>query len=872
MMKSLSKKYEHFEVENGKYDYWLEKRLFSADNINNKPVFSMILPPPNITGKLHLGHAWNNTLQDVMARYKILTGYGVTWFPGMDHAGIATQVKVAERIWDEEKKRITSFSRDQFITKVNSWKDEYAKIIREQWAKLGLALDYRYEKFTLDSDVNQLVNETFVKLYNDGLIYRGKKIINWDPQLKTALSNMEVTYKEVQGKMYYLNYPLVDSDEMITIATTRPETMFADQALVFHPNDVRYQKYLHKEVINPVNKQRIPIIADEYIVMEFGTGIMKCTPAHDFNDYQIAKRHNLDLIICMDSGGIMNATALQYEGLDRFVCRQQLIGDLEKQNLVVKIADFVHQVGYSERSDVIIEPYLSEQWFVKMQPLVNRALKLQNSADAILFYPSRFANILDQWLENIQDWCISRQLWWGHQLPVWYHQDTKEIIVAIMPPNKEEWVQDSDVLDTWFSSALWPLIFAQQNNDKLFFEKYLPNSLLVTGYDIIFFWISRMIFESLYLVNKKPFKAVLIHGLIRDEQGRKMSKSLGNGIDPMDIITEYGADSLRFFLLTNSTPGQDLRFSITKVRSSWNFINKLWNASRYVLLNLADDFKPVNNILDLQLEAVDYWILNNFNFVLEKVQANMEKYEFVVSGKYLFNFVWDDFCSWYIELSKSNLQNPKTKVASIQVLFYLLKQIIILLHPLIPFVTEEIYQKMFNNEKSIMEEKYPIVLENIAPVNYLVNVINITTVIRELRATRNIKHHIALNFNLNSDNQDYQKYAQEINGFLQKLTNSQMTTINEKISHLGQTIALPLIDGTIDVFLDMTINKKEQELFIQKQLQDIHYELERSKTILNNEQFLNKAPIAKVNAEKHKYEQYEELYKQLQKKLQDILS
>ncbi|WP_422398366.1 valine--tRNA ligase [Spiroplasma endosymbiont of Eupeodes luniger] len=872
MMKSLNKKYEHFEVENGKYDYWLEKRLFSADNINNKPVFSMILPPPNITGKLHLGHAWNNTLQDVMARYKVLTGYGVTWFPGMDHAGIATQVKVAERIWDEEKKRITSSSRDQFITKVNSWKDEYAKIIREQWAKLGLALDYRYEKFTLDSDVNQLVNETFVKLYNDGLIYRGKKIINWDPQLKTALSNMEVTYKEVQGKMYYLNYPLVDSDEMITIATTRPETMFADQALVFHPNDVRYQKYLHKEVINPVNKQRIPIIADEYIVMEFGTGIMKCTPAHDFNDYQIAKRHNLDLIICMDSGGIMNATALQYEGLDRFVCRQQLIGDLEKQNLVVKIVDFVHQVGYSERSDVIIEPYLSEQWFVKMQPLVNKALKLQNSADAILFYPSRFANILDQWLENIQDWCISRQLWWGHQLPVWYHQDTKEIIVAITPPNKEEWVQDSDVLDTWFSSALWPLIFAQQNNDKLFFKKYLPNSLLVTGYDIIFFWISRMIFESLYLVNKKPFKAVLIHGLIRDEQGRKMSKSLGNGIDPMDIITEYGADSLRFFLLTNSTPGQDLRFSITKVRSSWNFINKLWNASRYVLLNLADDFKPVNNILDLQLEAVDYWILNNFNFVLEKVQANMEKYEFVVSGKYLFNFVWDDFCSWYIELSKSNLQNPKTKMGSIQVLFYLLKQIIILLHPLIPFVTEEIYQKMFNNGKSIMEEKYPIVLENIAPVNYLVNVINITTVIRELRATRNIKHHIALNFNLNSDNQDYQKYAQEINGFLQKLTNSQMTTINEKISHLGQTIALPLIDGTIDVFLDMTINKKEQQLFIQKQLQDIHYELERSKTILNNEQFLNKAPIAKVNAEKHKYEQYEELYKQLQKKLQDILS
>ncbi len=871
-MKSLSKKYEHFEVENGKYDYWLEKQLFSADNINNKPVFSMILPPPNITGKLHLGHAWNNTLQDVMARYKILTGYCVTWFPGMDHAGIATQIKIAERIWDEEKKRITSFSRDQFIAKVNLWKDEYANIIREQWAKLGLSLDYRYEKFTLDSDVNQLVNETFVKLYNDGLIYRGKKIINWDPQLKTALSNMEVTYKEVQGKMYYIDYALVDSDEMITIATTRPETIFADQALVFHPNDVRYQKYLHKEVINPANKQRIPIIADEYIIMEFGTGIMKCTPAHDFNDYQIAKRHNLDLIICMDSGGTMNAEALQYEGLDRFVCRQQLIGDLEKQNLVVKIADFVHQVGYSERSDVIVEPYLSEQWFVKMQPLVNKALKLQNSADMILFYPSRFANILDQWLENIQDWCISRQLWWGHQLPVWYHQDTKEIIVAIAPPNKEEWLQDSDVLDTWFSSALWPLIFAQQNNDKLFFEKFLPNSLLVTGYDIIFFWISRMIFESLYLVNKKPFKAVLIHGLIRDEQGRKMSKSLGNGIDPMDIITEYGADSLRFFLLTNSTPGQDLGFNITKVRSSWNFINKLWNASRYVLLNLADDFKPVNNILDLKLEAVDYWILNNFNFVLEKMQANMEKYEFVVSGKYLFNFVWDNFCSWYIELSKSNLQNPKTKVASIQVLFYLLKQIIILLHPLIPFVTEEIYQKMFNNKKSIMEEKYPIFLENIFPVNYLINVINIITVIRELRATRNIKHHIALNFNLNSDNQDYQKYAQEINGFLQKLTNSQMTTINEKISNLGQTIALPLIDGTIDVFLDMTINKKEQKLFIQKQLQDIHHELERSKTILNNEQFLNKAPIAKVNAEKHKYEQYEELYKQLQKKLQEILS
>lgn len=865
-MKLLAKKYAHQQVEAKKYDFWCDKGLFNQSGSSDKPLFTMILPPPNITGKLHLGHAWNNTLQDVMARYKMLTGYQVIWFPGMDHAGIATQAKVEERIFISENKRAADFSRNDFIAKVNLWKEEYATVIRQQWSKLGLALNYDYEKFTLDTNVHQLVNQTFVKLYNEDLIYRGKKIINWDPQLQTALSNIEVVHKEVHGKMYYIKYFVVDSDDAIIIATTRPETMFADTALVFNPEDERYQKYRNVNVINPANQSVIPVITDDHVAIDFGTGIMKCTPAHDFNDYDIAQRHNLAMPMCINTDGTMNANALQYVGLDRFVCRQKLIADLEAKNLVAKINDIVHQVAYSERSDVIVEPYLSEQWFIKMQPLVDKALALQKSAAKIDFYPQRFANILDQWLTNTQDWCISRQLWWGHQLPVWYHRETGAVLVTLEPVNQDEWVQDQDVLDTWFSSALWPLVFATPTVG-------LPHSLLVTGYDIIFFWVSRMIFQSLFNVNEKPFTAILIHGLIRDADGKKMSKSLGNGVDPQEVISEYGADSLRFFLLTNSTPGQDLRFSIPKIRSAWNFINKLWNASRYVLLNLPDNFEPAADILKLELAPIDYWILNKFNFLLKKVISNMNKYEFVVTGKYLFNFIWDDFCSWYIELSKINLQQETTKGNTLQVLFWVLKNSLILLHPLIPFVTEEIYQQMFSTDVSIMTSLYPTELKHLATAGYIDNVINLVTVIRELRATKNIANKIELEININSNNEVYEKYFDDINIFLLKLTNSKVTKLNYIVTDDMQKVSIPLNDGTIDVFLPaiLNINQEDQVNIFQKQLEKLSIELKRSQDLLANANFINKAKPWKVAEEKARHSKNQELYTNLMAKLSEIL-
>lgn len=869
-MKELAKKYNFKIVEENKYQYWLETGIFSSKNIDNKPVFSMILPPPNITGKLHLGHAWNNTLQDAVARYKRLQGFYVNWFPGMDHAGIATQIKVEEDILNKEKKQRSDFSRSEFVEKVFNWKKEYSEIIRQQWKILGLSLNYKEEKFTLDNDVNQLVINTFIKLYNDKLIYRGKKIINWDPKLKTALSNMEVDYKETKGKMYYIKYPIKDSNDFLIVATTRPETMFADKAIIFNPQDIRYQRYSNMQVINPSNNQLLPILSDDYIDMNFGTGLMKCTPSHDFNDYEIAMRHNLEFSICMTDDGTMNELAGKYEGLERFNCRKKLINDLEKQGLIVKIVDYVHQVGYSERSGVAVEPYLSEQWFIKMKPLVKKVLELQNSNEAVKFFPSRFIKVLEQWLENIQDWCISRQLWWGHRLPVWYNKTTNKIIVAKKPPNNEQWIQDNDVLDTWFSSGLWPLVLSKWNKDNKFFETYLPSSLIVTGYDIIFFWISRMMFQTLYLTNKKPFNQVLIHGLVRDMLGRKMSKSLGNGIDPLDVINEYGADSLRYFLLTNSSPGQDLKFNNVKIKAAWNFINKLWNASRYVLLNLPSDFNLVKDIMSLSLTPIDYWILDKLNFTLSKINNYINNYEFALLGNELWTFVWDQFCSWYIELSKINLENEQYRFNTIQVLFYTLKQILILLHPFIPFVSEDIYQNLVNGSQSIMQEEYPKILKNIQNVRYLNNMISIISVIRELRAEKNIKKTIMLKFNLKSDNLVYLQNQKEINIFLKKLTNSEIVSIN-KDKIVKNIISLPILDGIIDIELDNNIINNEENInVINKKIEEFEKELARSKKLLNNNHFLTKAPAKKVSEEKKRYEQFQKVYNELQEKLRNL--
>ena len=702
MRKTLDAKYNHLQVEKDHYQQWIEHGYFTAGDKSKDP-FCIVIPPPNVTGKLHLGHAWDTTLQDIVSRYKRMQGYDMLWLPGMDHAGIATQAKVDERLKNEGISRY-DIGREKFLERAWEWKEEYATTIRKQWAKMGLSLDYTRERFTLDEGLSKAVRKVFVDLYNDGLIYQGERIINWDPEAKTALSNIEVIHKEIEGAMYYFNYKVVETGKNLVIATTRPETMFADQAIFVHPDDERYKDIIGMHVINPANGEELPIMADDYIDMSFGTAVMKCTPAHDPNDFALAKKYNLAMPICMNPDGTMNELAHKYEGMDRFECRKALVADFEKNGIVDHIEKHMHQVGHSERTGVIVEPYLSKQWFVKMKPLADSVLKNQEIEEQkIHFYPTRFEKTFHQWLENIEDWCISRQLWWGHRIPAWYHKETHEIYVGMEDPKDiENWVQDEDVLDTWFSSALWPFSTLGWPEETPDLERYFPNDVLVTGYDIIFFWVARMAFQTRYCMKNRPFKDVLIHGLVRDANGRKMSKSLGNGIDPMDVIQDHGVDALRFFLTTNSTPGQDLRYIDEKVEASANFINKIWNASRFVLMQIPETME-IEDIDLTNVSMIDKWILKRFNEVLQSVTANMEKYEYALVGNELYSFIWDDFCSWYIELSKAGLQSEDETVrkAAQSTLVTVLSGIVRMLHPFMPFVTEEIYLAIPHTKESI---------------------------------------------------------------------------------------------------------------------------------------------------------------------------
>lgn len=858
-MKILDKKYNHQRVEKNKYNFWNEKKI--SRDLNGK-YFSIILPPPNVTGMLHLGHAWDTTLQDLLIRYKKLQGYNVIWFPGMDHAGIATQTKVEQRLYKEKKLLRHDLGRERFIEQVWKWKEEYANKIYQQWNKLGLLLDYKYQKFTLDNDVSNLVKFVFCQLFNQKLIYRGYRVINWDPSQQTALSNIEVIHKEVKAKMYYFKYQLVNSNEYLVVATTRPETMFADQCLIVNPEDKRYQKFINQKVVNPANQEIIPIIADLYVDVNFGTGVMKCTPAHDFNDYELGIKHNLKQPVCLNLDGTMNDLAGKYQNLDRFKCREKLVNDLQKNNLLIKIGDHLTQIGYSERSNTIIEPLLSNQWFLKMDELVKKVKITQKGNNKINFFLERFEKILLQWMDKTQDWCISRQLWWGHQIPVWYHKKTNEIYVNENPPKDlENWRQDEDVLDTWFSSALWPMILTGWKSDDQLFDNYFPTSVIVTGYDIIFFWVSRMIFMSLYFTNKKPFTDVLIHGLIRDEQGQKMSKSLGNGIDPDDVINEYGVDSLRYFLLTNSAPGQDLRYSNQKLRSSWNFINKIWNASNFVLINLTDDLE-VTNILKLNLNDSDQWILKKFNDIIIKITKHMDKYEFVIVNQYLFNFIWEDFCSWYIEFAKINLSNSNEQaIVTKQVLFYLLKQILIMIHPFMPFVSEEIYQSLPFAKSTILNENYPESLPLILEVKYYDLIINIVSVIREFRSTNGIAKSNKIQLIINSNNKSYSIYQNEINVIINKMINSEIIDGRQKL--IEKEVVLVINDGTMSVIVESNFDKDLEKKLILEEITYVKNEILRSENILNNKQFLAKANREKVFQEKQKYENYKIQYEKL---------
>jgi len=883
MKKELAKKYNHLAVEKDRYNWWVNQGFFKANVESSKPAFSMILPPPNVTGKLHLGHAWDGSLQDALIRFKKLSGFETLYVPAMDHAGIATQTKVEARLREQGQDRF-ELGREKFLEATWSWKDEYAQIIRSQWAKLGLSLDYDREKFTLDPEINDLVNYVFVTLYREGLIYKGKQIVNWDPIQETAISNVEVIYKQVAGKMYYFRYQLENREEVLIVATTRPETMFGDQALVVNPQDERYQKYVGQKAINPVNGELLPIIADDYVLMDFGTGVMKVTPAHDINDFEIGKRHQLAMPIVLDKSGVVNEFGgPDYQGLDRFAAREKIVSEAKKNQLLEKIEDIQHEVGFSERSDAVVEPYLSTQWFVKMQPLAQKVLALQASDDKINFYPERFNEVLESWMNEVHDWTISRQLWWGHQIPVWYHKQTGEVYVDVTPPtDSQNWEQDPDVLDTWFSSGLWPFAALDWNpngeTQSPWFEKFYPNSVLVTGYDIIFFWVARMVFDALEIVGQKPFDDVLVHGLIRDEQGRKMSKSLGNGIDPMDVIAQYGADSLRFFLLTNSAPGQDVKYSEAKIRDAWNFINKLWNASRYVLMNLGDDFIPWTDFgvelqkVEAQLSDVDKWILTELSEVEKKVNEFFNRYELGIAGRELYQFVWTKFCSWYLELIKVNFRDGDVDSQNIsrQVMFYVLKEILLLLHPFIPFMTEAVYQEL-NLKTSIMEESYHPIEFNYE-THYLEPLMAIIKTMREFRLTNQLKRDFALEIKLTGLDETTSTLVQnnlvKMNRFLTDFVKTTIVGVNE--TQDLNLIHLPVDNFFVEVVTSLIVDSAAELKKLEAQLVDLEKELQRSNKILNNQNFLAKAAPEKVASEQEKLKNYQVQYDLLQQQITNL--
>jgi len=834
----LDKKYNHIEVEKDKYNNWKERGYFNSGDLNKKP-YCIVIPPPNVTGKLHLGHAWDTTLQDIIIRYKRLKGFDTLWLPGMDHAAIATEAKVVQRLKEQGIKK-SDLTREEFLDECWKWTREYSENIRSQWGKLGLSVDYNKEAFTLDENLTKAVKTVFCNLYEKGLIYRGERIINWDPQAKTALSNEEVVYKDVEGAFYHIKYFIEDTDEYLEIATTRPETLFGDTAVAVNPEDERYKNLIGKNVILPIVNKKIPVVADEHADMEFGTGVVKITPAHDPNDFEVGNRHNLERIIVMNEDATMNENAGIYNGLDRFECREKLLEDLKNQDLLIKIEEITHNVGHSERTGVMVEPYLSKQWFVNMEKLSKQVLDNQKNEDnKVNFVPERFEKILNHWMEDCHDWCISRQLYWGHRIPAWYKED--EVYVGMEAPTEEGWIQDNDVLDTWFSSALWPfatLGWPEKTDD---FERYFPTDCLVTGYDIIFFWVCRMVFQSLEFTKERPFKDCLIHGLIRDKEGRKMSKSLGNGVDPMDVIETYGADSLRYFLTTNTAPGQDLRYDEEKVKSTWNFINKLWNASRFVLMNI-EDLTIEKYDADNNLSIADKWIITKLNKTIQTVENHMEKYEFNVVGAELYSFIWDDFCDWYIELAKTNM-NDTTKSVLLKTLTSILK----MLHPFMPYVTEEIYGMLpIKDTESIMISNYPEYQEKsiYEEANELDNIIEFIVKVRNTKQEHQIPSDSKVYFKGNN---------KELISKLLKINNDNMID-----SSNDEGIEIKTKNYEIKYIFDTSIAKEKEKENLLKEKERLENSISRREKLLSNTNYVNKAPQNIVEEEKNNLQKEKE--------------
>lgn len=876
----MSTKYDPSQVEPGRYKEWIEKGLFKPNEDKEAKPYSIVIPPPNVTGKLHLGHAWDTTLQDMIIRQKRMQGFDTLWLPGMDHAGIATQAKVEARLAEDGISRY-DLGREKFVEKVWEWKGEYADIIHQQWAKLGLSLDYDRERFTLDDGLSKAVRKVFVTLYKKGLIYRGEYIINWDPKARTALSDIEVIHKDDKGAFYHVKYPFADDTTFngknyIEIATTRPETMMGDVAVAVNPDDERYKDIVGKTLVLPLQGRHIPIIADQYVDPEFGTGMVKITPAHDPNDFEVGNRHNLERINTMNEDATMNANAGKYEGLDRFEARKAIMSDLEEQGYMLKIEPIVHSVGHSERTGVQVESRLSTQWFVKMKPLAEAALKNQETDDRVDFVPPRFEHTFTQWMENVHDWVISRQLWWGHQIPAWYHKETGEIYVGEEAPEDiENWEQDSDVLDTWFSSALWSFsTMGWPDTESPDFKRYFPTNTLVTGYDIIFFWVSRMIFQSVEFTKRRPFKNVLIHGLIRDEQGRKMSKSLGNGIDPMDVIDKYGADALRWFLSNGSAPGQDVRFSYTKMDAAWNFINKIWNASRFVIMNLDSDVElSLPEASEWQL--ADKWILSRLNDTVRDVTRLFDSFEFGEAGRALYNFIWNDFCDWYIEMAKENLtgEDEKLKKNTQCILRYVLDQILRLMHPIMPFVTEKIWLSMPHDGASLVVAEYPVEhteFDNQVAEKDMDNLIELIKAVRNSRSEVNAPMSSAIDILIKTKDDDTRKVFENNVDYINRFCHPKRLEIAADIE--APKLAMTSVITGAEVYLPLAdlIDLNEEISRLQKEAKKLESEVTRGEKKLGNEKFVANAPEAVVAKEKEKLANYKQQLAATESRIEEL--
>ena len=864
MAKEMSSKFQPQEVEAGKYQWWVDSGVFHPNEDPNAEPYSIVIPPPNVTGKLHLGHAWDVTLQDMIIRQKRMQGFDTLWLPGMDHAGIATQAKVEEKLRGEGLSRY-DLGREKFLEQTWEWKEEYASHIREQWAKMGVSVDYRRERFTLDKGLSDAVKKVFVTLYEKGLIYRGEYIINWDPKAKTSLSDIEVIHKDVEGAFYHMNYPLADGSGFLEIATTRPETLLGDTAVAVHPDDERYQALIGKTVILPLVNREIPIIADEYVEQDFGTGVVKITPAHDPNDFEVGNRHNLPRINVMNDDATMNELAGKYEGMDRFAARKAIVKDLEEAGLLVKIEKHLHSVGHSERTDVVVEPRLSKQWFVKMGPLAEQAINAQREEgdNTVNFYPPRFNDAYLRWMENIHDWVISRQLWWGHQIPAWYHKETGEVYVGMeAPSDSENWTQDPDVLDTWFSSALWPFsTMGWPDEDAADYKRYYPTNTLVTGYDILTFWVSRMMFQGLEFTGKRPFKNVLIHGLIRDSQGRKMSKSLGNGVDPMEVIEQYGADALRWFLANGSAPGQDVRYSTDKMDAAWNFINKIWNASRYALMNVGDLTADQVDITGEKTLA-DKWILTRLNQTIGKVTELFEKFEFGEAGRLLYRFIWDDFCDWYIEMSKETLagDDEAAKLTTRSILVYVLDNTLRLLHPIMPFVTEEIWQSVPHVGESLVVATYPTVHPEQMDEKAAEEMEFLMDFIRSVRTVRNeMNTPLSKPINIIAKVSDAAHYAilKENESYIARFSNPEEFVYGEDVEAPSDAVTSVITGAEIYLPLAGLINIEDEIARLEKEAEKLQQEVDRVEKKLSNEKFVAKAPAAVVEAERAKGADYQ---------------